>query len=143
MTKGPILAAVAALMALCAGAAAPADAGPALARVLDAHTQTLMGDGYALAAGPMQGVLSAGAPARLSVRLWAGQDYMFAAACAPRCGGLELRIVAPDGAVLAEAHADAPTLPVLPETTGRHMIEAAAPGCRAQACRLAVNVYAR
>lgn len=146
MRLGAIISAALAALALTAAnaAAAPAPASAAfLARALDARTTALSRDRYALAAGPMAGELSARTAARLPVRLWAGQDYVFAAACDRGCGALALRVVAPDGAVLAQAPDAAPVVRVRPSVTGRHLIEAAAPGCRASSCWFAVNVYAR
>lgn len=140
-----LLAASAALVILAAPAfAAPGPASAAfLARTLDEHTTTLSRDRYALAAGPLVAEASARAATARPVRLWAGQDYVFAAACDRACGRLAVRVVAPDGVVLAQTADAAPTLRVRPVVTGRHVIEAAAPNCRSSACWFAVNVYAR
>jgi len=148
MRLGSVVSAALAAFALLAtnAGAAPAPASAAfLARTLDAHTTTLSAQHYALAAGPLLGEARANGAARIQVRLWAGQDYVFAAACEAACGVLTFRVVAPNGAVLAqdEGLGAMPVLRVRPAVTGRHSIEAAAPRCRAQSCWFAVNVYAR
>jgi len=145
MCKGLIVAAALLCAGIGAAEAAPAGAPGAalLARALDAHTTALQRERYALAAGPLQGNAAPGRPGRASVRLWANQDYVFAAACVSACGPLQLRVVDPSGAVIASAAGRAPVVRVRPEVTGRHALEAAAPSCAADACWYAVNVYAR
>lgn len=146
MRIGAIVSAALAALALL-GASAAAAPGPSsaafLARALDTHTTTLSAERYALAAGPMLGEANARDTGRVPVRLWAGQDYVFAAACERACGALNLRVVAPDGEVLAQDAGAAPLLRVRPVITGRHVIEAAAPRCGVPSCWFAVNVYAR
>ncbi|HRP11387.1 MAG TPA: hypothetical protein PLK37_10165 [Terricaulis sp.] len=145
MGKSLIVAGALALAAVLTGAAGPAIAphAAALARALDAHTTALQRERYALAAGPLRGEVRAAAPASVSVRLWANQDYVLAAACAEACGELRLRVRDPAGAVIAEVSGASPRIRVRPGVTGRHAIESAAPHCRAAPCHYALNVYAR
>lgn len=125
------------------GQSVPPEPAAALARALDAHTTALARDRYALAAGPLVGAADVRTAGRTLVRLWAGQDYVFAAACEQACGAFSLRVIAPDGAVLAQDAGAAPLVRVRPLVTGRHVIEAAPSRCGAPSCWFAVNVYAR
>ena len=116
-----------------------------LARGLEAQTARLAAEGYALAAGPLTGELAPGETGRISVRLWAGQEYVFAGACEAGCGDLDLRLVDPMLHVLgAESNGQtAPILRVTPVMTGQHAIEAEIGRCAGRTCWFAVNVYAR
>lgn len=110
---------------------------------LDAHTTTLAGDRFALAAGPLTGG-ARDEVSRFTVRLWAGQDYVFAGVCDSACGDLDLRVIDRRGIVLArDQGVAAPVLRVTPDITGQHVIEARPARCRAATCWFAVNVYAR
>jgi len=132
-----------ALLGAAGASAAPSRASvSALVEGLDAHTTALSADRFALAAGPLLGETD-GAVEQLPVRLWAGQDYVFAGAPDAACNTLNLRVIDPNGMVLAEAAGPAPRLHVRPLMTGRHIIEAATANRRAQTCWFAVNVYAR
>jgi hypothetical protein len=110
---------------------------------LNAHTISLARDRFALAAGPLTGATPRGG-VRFSVRLWAGQEYVFAGVCDSACGDLNMRVIDRRGVVLAQDDdAPAPVLRVTPTITGQHVIEARPAQCRADTCWLAVNVYAR
>jgi hypothetical protein len=144
----PVVSAVVVGLTLVAAPAASGQLAPRaleLSRGLNAHTTALSVERYALAAGPLTGEAAPGRAGRLIVRLWAGQDYVFAAACDAHCGDLTLRLIDPSGVELArdQSAAAAPVLRVRPVVTGRHVIEAATTRCRAQTCWFAVNVYAR
>ncbi len=139
--------AVAALALVFAPAAAaqtvPEARADELAAVLNAHTTALARERFALAAGPLTGAARTEAE-RFTVRLWAGQEYVFAGACDTACGDLDLRVIDRRGVVLAQdGGAVAPVLRVTPAITGQHVIEARPARCRADACWFAVNVYAR
>jgi hypothetical protein len=114
-----------------------------LARELDVQTAALTREDYALAAGPLTGEAARGAPGRINVRLWAGQDYVFAGVCDANCGDLDLRLDDPMGEVVGAAAGATPVLRVTPQMTGQHAIGVTAPRCRAATCWFAVNVYAR
>jgi hypothetical protein len=143
------LAAALAALALFAGASASAQVPAPFAHELAARlTQAESGvkdDGYMLVAGPFAGALPARTARQIIINLRAGQTYRFVGVCDGRCTDFDLRLLDPNGDVVAEDSADddTPTLRVRAAVTGPHRVEVAMYNCAADQCWYAFNVYSR
>jgi hypothetical protein len=143
------LAAVAAALALLLGAPAVAQVPPPYARDLASRLaqaeRPVRETGFMLVAGPFAGALGQDRARQININLRAGQDYRFVAVCDSRCGDIDLRLLDPNGQVVAEdtADNDTPTLHARASVTGTHRVEVAMYRCSADQCWYAFNVYAR
>lgn len=133
------------LLAAPAAAQVPDPFARELAQKLSYSEQFLGEDGYSRAAGPFAGGLEQGAERRFPLTLRAGQDYRIVGVCDQRCGDVVLRLYDPNDALIARdvLEGGVPVMHVRPAFTGSHMVEVAAPRCRAPQCWYAVNVYSR
>ncbi|GAN00413.1 hypothetical protein U91I_04079 [alpha proteobacterium U9-1i] len=116
-----------------------------LAQRLSRTDQLVAQQGYSRAAGPFAGGLAQGEARRFSLSLRAGQEYRIVGVCDNRCRDLDMRLVNVNGIVIGEdLLRDAiPVIEVRPPATGQHAVEVQMPGCAADVCYYAFNVYAR
>lgn len=96
-------------------------------------------DGFTQVAGPFSAASTAGAGETFTVTLRAGREYFVAAVCDSRCGGVRLHVGDPNGGTIAGGA----SARVRPSVTGPYAIEAEVARCAADACWLALNIYAR
>lgn len=141
---GVALAALA-LMAIPAAAQVPDPFARELAQRLTHGEQLLTENGYARAAGPFAGGLSAGSARRNTVLLRAGQDYRILGVCESHCRNFDLRLFGPGGALVEQDILEdaVPIIHIRPTVTGDYEIEARMTRCGAAQCWYAYNVYAR
>jgi len=139
--------ALAALALTTTGAAAqvPDPLARELAQKLARGEQLLTDNGYQRAAGPFAGGLNAGGARRNTVMLRSGQDYRILGVCDERCRDFDLRLIGPDGRVIAQDVLDdaVPIVHVVPQVTGNYEIEAQMVRCSGAPCWYAFNVYSR
>ena len=128
-------AATAALLVLAVPAAAqvPDPFARELAQRLSQAEALLSERGYARAAGPFAGGLGERQGRRYPMTLRAGQDYRIVGVCESRCGDFDLRLLAPNGALVAQdvLEDNVPIIHVRPRITG------------SSPCWYAFNVYSR
>jgi hypothetical protein len=140
-------AALAALTLLAAPASAqvPDPYARELAQRLSQAETLLTENGYARAAGPFAGGAAQGAGRSYTITLRAGQDYRIVGVCERRCADLDLRLVGPGGAMIAQDVLDdaVPIIHVQPRVTGQYSVEAIMARCGADPCWFAFNVYSR
>lgn len=139
-----VLAALA-LTALPAAAQVPDPFARELAQALSRVNSLFAERGYAQAAGPLWGGILEGQRQRFSVSLRAGQDYRIVGVCERRCRDLNLRLVAPGGALIAQDVLEdaVPVMHVRPRVTGQYTVEAVMTRCTGNPCWFAFNVYSR
>ncbi|MBX3430338.1 MAG: hypothetical protein KF779_12230 [Hyphomonadaceae bacterium] len=101
--------------------------------------------GFAHAVGPLAGTLSSSRAAQLPLTLRAGQEIRIVGVCDQACNDLDIRVLDPRGAIVAQdvRNNDHPVVDMRAEMFGQHTIEVAMIDCRAPRCRYAVNVYTR
>jgi hypothetical protein len=133
------------LLAAPASAQVPDPYARELAQRLSQAESLLTENGYARAAGPFAGGMGEGEGRRFTVMLRAGQDYRIVGVCERRCSDLDLRLVGPNGALIAQDVLDdaVPIIHVQPRVTGQYAIEAIMARCGAEPCWFAFNVYSR
>jgi hypothetical protein len=138
---------LAALTLLTAPAAAqvPDPYARELAQRLARAESLLTENGYARAAGPFAGGVAEGQGRRFTVMLRAGQDYRIVGVCESRCRDFDLRLVGPNGRLVAQDVLDdaVPIIHVQPQVTGDYAIEAVMARCNGPQCWFAFNVYSR
>jgi hypothetical protein len=141
----------AALLTLTAGALAP---GLAFAqnsyqqtvnRRLAAFAQVITPRGYAPQGPPLTGSLADDTQQGMLVSLSAGVRYVIAGACDEDCSDFDLRILAPDGAMLDEdvETDDRPVLEFTAPVTGQYRLMAMMPGCSTSPCYWGAQIFGR
>jgi hypothetical protein len=116
-----------------------------LAQRLSQAESLLTENGYARAAGPFAGGIGERDGRRFNLTLRAGQDYRIVGVCESRCRDIDMRLVGPNGALVAQDVLDdaVPIIHVQPQVTGQYSIEVIMARCGADPCWFAFNVYSR
>lgn len=116
-----------------------------LTQQLDSQEPRNADQGYAHAAGPLAGSLASQRVTQLPLTLRVGQQVRIVGVCDQNCADLDIRVLDPQGGVVAEDVRDnaRPAVDLRARHYGAHTIEVGMADCEAPRCRFAVNVYTR